>query len=273
MKFGGNVIDAEQHTTFVSQTNVRTVKKTKKVELTHGSLFSGIGGFEEGAERAGIKTIWNCELEAYQNKVLHKINKYAEQYRDITSAEITRYVDIISGGFPCQDISVAGKMEGIKGERSGLWSDMFRIIWQVRPQYVLIENSPALLIRGFEQVLCDLSKAGYDAEWQTISNAAFGYPHLRKRLYIIAYTNKIRLQSDIHKNRSINSIFKQWSSNKNDGYSLSERILKIPTSNVIRNGNGVRYWTHRVGSLGNAVNPTVAHYLFECIKTHFESIN
>ncbi|WP_394364104.1 DNA cytosine methyltransferase [Chryseobacterium arthrosphaerae] len=177
-------------------------------------------------------------------------------------------MDIISGGFPCQDISVAGKMAGIKGERSGLWSQMWRVIRMVRPRYVIIENSPALLIRGFEQVLCDLSKIGYDAEWQVISNVAFGYPHKRERLYAIAYSNEIGLQSNICEHRAFESIFREWTPNQADGYSLSKRIHKIPSSNVVRNGDGFRHWTHRVGSLGNAVNPTIAQYLFECIKKH-----
>lgn len=241
---------------------------TGSTGLTHGSLFSGIGGFEVGADRAGIKTLWNCEFEDYQSNVLKKIDKDAEQYRDIRTAEITRYVDIISGGFPCQDISVAGKMAGIKGERSGLWSEMWRTIRMVRPKYVIIENSPALLIRGFEQVLCDLSKIGYDAEWQVISNISFGYPHKRERLYAIAYSNEIRLQSNVCEHRTSNSIFRKWSSNQIDGYSMSQRIREMAACDVVRNGNGFRHWTHRVGSLGNSVNPTVAHYLFECIKAH-----
>ncbi len=241
--------------------------------ITHGSLFSGIGGFELGAERAGIKTLWNSEIENYQNEILKKIDGNAEQYRDITKAQIDRYVDIISGGFPCQDISVAGKMEGIKGERSGLWSEMWRIIRNVKPKYVIIENSPALLIRGFEKVLCDLSQIGYNAEWQVISNAAFGYPHRRERLYVIAYSNKVGLQSDICQHRAFESIFKQWSPNPSDGHIMSKRIHKIPACTTVRNGYGFRYWTHRVGAIGNAVNPTVAHYLFECIKEHYHSSN
>ena len=245
---------------------------TGSTDLTHGSLFSGIGGFEVGAERAGIKTLWNCEFENYQNSILKKIDKDAEQYRDIREAEITRYVDIISGGFPCQDISVAGKMAGIKGERSGLWSEMFRVCREIRPKYIIIENSPALLIRGFEQVLCDLSEIGYDAEWQCISNIAFGYPHKRERLYAIAYPNKIRPQSDIRKHRTANSIFRKWASNPNDGYSLSKRVHEIAASDVVRNGDGFQHWTHRVGSLGNSVNPTIAHYLFECIKVHYGTV-
>lgn len=236
--------------------------------MTHGSLFSGIGGFEEGAKLAGIETLWNCEYESFQRSILSKHYNESKQYEDIRTAIIRDRVDIISGGFPCQDISVAGKMEGIKGSRSGLWSEMYRIIREIRPGYVIIENSPALLIRGFEQVLCDLSQIGYDAEWQCISNIAFGYPHKRERLYVIAYPHEKRLQSDICPNGSFKSVFKKWSSNKNDGYTLSKRIHEIGQSEVIRNGNGFRSWTHRVGSIGNAVNPTIAYYLFECIKSH-----
>ena len=236
--------------------------------MTHGSLFSGIGGFEIGAERAGIKTLWNCEFENFQRSILNKHFEVNEQYSDIRNSKISTRVDIISGGFPCQDISVAGKMAGINGQRSGLCSEMFRIIWDIRPKYVIIENSPALLIRGFERVLCDLSKIGYSTEWQCISNVAFGYPHKRERLYAIAYSNEIRLQSDLCTNRTFESIFRKWTSNSDYGYSLSKRIYEIGPSEVIRNGYGFRNWTHRVGSIGNAVNPTLAHYLFECIKHH-----
>ena len=178
--------------------------------MTHGSLFSGIGGFEEGAKFAGIETLWNCEYEPFQRSILKKHYNVSNQYEDIRTAIIRDRVDIISGGFPCQDISVAGKMEGIKGSRSGLWSEMYRIIREIKPGYVIIENSPALLIRGFEQVLCDLSQIGYNAEWQCISNIAFGYPHKRERLYIIAYPNEKRLQSDICTNRGFKSVFKKW---------------------------------------------------------------
>ena len=234
--------------------------------LTHGSLFSGIGGFEKGADRAGITTLWNCEFEKHNREILLKHYPETKQYEDIRTMQEPRYVDIISGGFPCQDISVAGNGKGIKGERSGLWSEMYRVIRTVRPRYAIIENSPALLIRGFERVLLDLSEIGYDAEWQCISNTTFGYPHKRERVYIIAYPNEIRLQGDIWESGGTNSIFKQWTPNSANGYSLSKRIYETPTSDAVRNGDGFRSWTHRVGSVGNAVNPTLTYYLFECIK-------
>lgn len=241
-------------------------------ELTHGSLFSGIGGFELGAEKAGIKTIWNCEYEKHNQKILKKHFPHTEQYSDIRTMSNPGYVDIISGGFPCQDISVAGNMEGIKGERSGLWSEMFRIIREVRPKYTIIENSPALLIRGFERVLLDLSQIGYNAEWQCISNFAFGYPHKRERIYAIAYSDKIRSQGNLWEGGCFDSVFKQWTPNTTDGYSMSKRIYQTPTCDDIRNGYGFQSWTHRVGSVGNAVNPTVAYYLFDCIKKHHEQV-
>lgn len=241
--------------------------------LTHGSLFSGIGGFEIGAERIGIKTIWSCEIEKYQRKILKKHFPNTFQYEDIREAKKFRYVDIISGGFPCQDISVAGRGEGIEGERSGLWTEMFRVIRNVRPKYAIIENSPALLIRGFEKILCDLSKIGYNAEWQCLRNSSFGYPHERKRLYVIAYSNKIRLQSNIQEYRNFEPVFRKWASNTNDGYTCAKRIYEMPTSKYIRNDDGFRNWTHRVGAIGNSVNPTVTQYLFECIKIFDNNLN
>lgn len=238
----------------------------KTCKLTHGSLFSGIGGFELGAEMAGIKTLWNCEIEKFQGEILKNKFPHAERYTDITQATMLRYVDIISGGFPCQDISVAGKCEGIRGSRSGLWGEMFRIIREVRPRYVIVENSPALTIRGLEQVLCDFSKIGYNAEWQCISNNAFGYPHKRERIYIIAYPNEIELQGDIRNNGGFKSVFRQWTSDPGVGYTCAKRILEMPACRHIRNDDGVPHWIHRVSSIGNAVNPCVAKYLFECIK-------
>ena len=234
--------------------------------MTHGSLFSGIGGFELGAEWAGVETLWNCEIEDYQRKVLKKNFPNAKQYRDITKTSHLRHVDIISGGFPCQDISVAGKGEGITGKRSGLWSEMYRIIREVRPKYVIIENSPALLFRGFERILCDIFKSGYHAEWQCICNSSFGYPHRRERLYVIAYSNKIGSQGNILIDGSGNKIFREWPSNTTHGYSCAKRIHQMPAFGHIRNGDGFSNWIHRVGSIGNAMNPCLAKYLFECIQ-------
>lgn len=234
--------------------------------MTHGSLFSGIGGFELGAEWAGIETLWSCEIETFQRSILNKHFQNTKQYEDIKELSHPGYVDIISGGFPCQDISIAGKGVGITGGRSGLWSEMYRVIREVRPRYVIIENSPMLLVRGFERVLCDLSQIGYDAEWQCLSNADFGFDHRRERVYVIAHSDEVRQQAGRIQERSPAQGIFVAPPKQHGGFPLSERIYKMPDCEHIGINDGIRDWTHRVGSIGNAVNPTVAKYLFECIK-------
>jgi DNA (cytosine-5)-methyltransferase 1 len=166
-------------------------------KLTHGSLSSGIGGFDLGAEENGIITKWTCEIDPLRRDILKFQNPKAKHYEDMRKVRKPPYVDIISFGFPCQDISQANpKGEGISGKKSGLWYEGWRIICAVRPQYIIIENSPILLHKGFRTILAQLASAGYDAEWQTISCKKFGLPHLRKRLFVVAYTNEVRRQTD-----------------------------------------------------------------------------
>jgi DNA (cytosine-5)-methyltransferase 1 len=157
-------------------------------------LFSGIGGFSLGLERAGMRTVAFCEIDPFCRRVLAKHWPGVPCYDDITTltaarlaADGTRNIDVICGGFSCQDISVAGKGAGIEGSRSGLWSEYARIIGEVRPRYVIVENVAALLGRGLERVLGDLAALGYDAEWHCIPAAAIGAPHRRDRIWIIAY--------------------------------------------------------------------------------------
>ena len=234
--------------------------------LSHGSLFSGIGGFELGAKEAGIETVWSCEYEQFNRDVLRKNFSNTKQYENIIDMEIPEYVDIISGGFPCQDISIANtNADGIKGKRSGLWSEMFRIIRGVRPKYVIIENSPMLLVRGFERVLCDLSEIGYDAEWQSLSAETFGYPHKRERLYCIAYPNSIgRNEKEFQ-----TSIFNQAipkASGREFSRAIGWAIRNKDNSELLRNDDGFPFVMDRIKACGNAVVPGVAKYLFECIK-------
>lgn len=159
-----------------------------KRELTHGSLFSGVEGFGLGAALAGIKTEWSCEFEKYQTKVIKKILEMDTQYMEILERLKTRHLLTSSAvDSPCQDISAAGKGAGIKGSRSGLWGQMHRIIGEVRPDYVIIENSPLLGKRGFEYVLHGLSEIGYDAQWQCLQGTFLGLQQRRERIYIIAY--------------------------------------------------------------------------------------
>ena len=158
---------------------------------TVGSLFAGIGGFDLGFARAGYDILWQVEIDRYCQKVLAKHFPEAKRYGDIRDCGRANLVpvDVICGGFPCQDISNAGCRVGIDGDRSGLWREMHRIIGELRPRFVLVENVAALLGRGIGRVLGDLAEIGYDAEWKIISAANVGAPHLRERVWILAYPN------------------------------------------------------------------------------------
>jgi DNA (cytosine-5)-methyltransferase 1 len=159
--------------------------------ITVGSLFSGIGGLELGLERTEkFKTIWNCENDEYASAILRKHWPEVPNIGDITKVEWERVEkpDLICGGFPCQDISIAGKQKGIKeGTRSGLWFEFAKAIRILRPRYVLIENVPMLANNGGTIVLSSLAEIGYDAEWFTLSAAEVGAWHKRERFFIIAY--------------------------------------------------------------------------------------
>jgi DNA (cytosine-5)-methyltransferase 1 len=160
--------------------------------LTVGDLFSGIGGFALGLERAGMYTRWFAEVDPYASAVLRKhwpdIPNHGN-VRSIRGNSVER-VDVLCGGFPCQDISNAGQRAGIDGERSGLWSEYARIVGELRPRYVIVENVAALLGRGLERVLGDLAALGYDAEWHCIPASAVGAPHGRDRVWIVAYPDR-----------------------------------------------------------------------------------
>jgi DNA (cytosine-5)-methyltransferase 1 len=167
---------------------VRSRTPSENPMLTVGSLFSGIGGFDLGLERAGMRILWQSEIDPYARRVLQKHWPDVTLHGDIR--ELGKHnlepVDILCGGFPCQDISLAGKGAGIDGARSGLWSEMWRVIRELRPRYVLVENVAALKSRGLDQVLGDLAACGYDAEWDCIPAVAAGAPHRRDRIFIVA---------------------------------------------------------------------------------------
>lgn len=176
-----------------------------KPTLTFGSLFSGIGGLDLGLERAGMRCAWQVEIDDYATKVLAKHWPNTPRFRDVraigrhagnihTCYIPVWYVDVLAGGFPCQDISDAGKQAGIDGERSGLWAEYCRLIRELRPRYVIVENVAALLHRGMGRVLGDLAACGYDAEWQILSAESVGAPHLRERVFIVAYPSGTRRQ-------------------------------------------------------------------------------
>jgi len=156
--------------------------------VRHLDLFSGIGGFALAARRVGWETIGFVENDPWCQRVLAKNFDGVPIHDDIkTYTGTAGSADIITGGFPCQDISLAGEGAGLDGERSGLFFELARIIGEVRPRYAVLENVSALLVRGFDRVLGELVTLGYDCEWHCIPAAACGAPHLRDRIWIIAY--------------------------------------------------------------------------------------
>ncbi|HCV3095082.1 TPA: DNA cytosine methyltransferase [Acinetobacter baumannii] len=163
------------------------------------ALFAGAGGGVLASYLLGWRTVCAVERDAYAAQVLAQrqndgILEAFPIWSDITTFDGKPWqgiVDVISGGFPCQDISSAGKGAGIEGERSGLWSEMARIIGEVRPRYVFVENSPMLVSRGLTRVISDLAQMGYDAQWARFSASNFGAPHIRDRIWIVAHSQSI----------------------------------------------------------------------------------
>ena len=171
--------------------------------MNHLDLFSGIGGFSLGMERAGFNTVAMCEIEEDQRKVLKKHWKDIPIYcdvREITDEKLRADgitgIDVITGGFPCTDISIGGKGEGIHGEKSSLWFAYLKVIASVRPRYAIVENVSALLGRGLSTVLGGLAEVGYDACWTMFDSKYFGKPQRRRRVYILAVRDGIPDGSD-----------------------------------------------------------------------------
>lgn len=155
-------------------------------------LFSGIGGFSLGLHQAGFRTVAFCEQDSYCQAVLSERFPGVPIYDDIRTLTAERLradgirVEALAGGFPCQDLSFAGKRAGIEGARSGLWGEYARLIRELRPRLVFVENVPGLLSAGMGRVLGDLAALGYDAEWDCIPASAVGAPHRRDRVWILA---------------------------------------------------------------------------------------
>ncbi len=161
------------------------------------ALFAGAGGGILGGKLLGWNTIGAVEIEKYPRDILLQrqrdgILEPFPIWDDITTFNGKPWkgcVDIVSGGFPCQDISAAGKGEGITGERSGLWKEFARVIDEIRPRFCFVENSPMLTSRGLGAVLGDLAEMGYDARWCVLGADDAGAPHRRKRIWILGYTS------------------------------------------------------------------------------------
>ena len=230
--------------------------------MTFGSLFAGIGGMDLGLERAGMTCRWQVEIDPFCRKVLAKhwpeVPKYGD-IRKLNGSELER-VDLICGGFPCQDVSRAGYGAGIHGERSGLYREMLRIVRVVRPDLVLMENVAALLDDGLGIVLADLADSGFDAEWSTVSACSMGSTHMRQRVFVMAYANGISGRKGIRNSNARQN----WAIQEIDGFASARTRAKERMENpseLYGGANGVSLGLERNRGIGNAVVPQVAEWI------------
>jgi DNA (cytosine-5)-methyltransferase 1 len=259
--------------------------------MTHASLFSGIGGFDLAAEWAGFTNVFNCEWEEFPQKILKYHFPNAEQYGDIHDFDATKYngrIDILSGGFPCQPFSVAGKRKGTEDERY-LWKEMLRVIRECKPRWIVGEN-----VRGIyswsnglvlEACYSDLENLGYSVQSFIIPACATNAPHRRDRVWIVAHSDNFRTTRDASNtdsatrkseriNRQGKGEFIRRSSN-----TIQDRWEKFPTVPPVCGGDDglpkeldgitVSKWRREsIKGYGNAIVPQVAHRIFESIKEY-----
>ena len=259
-------------------------------------LFSGIGGFSLAAEWVWgdeLEIVGFCEIEKYAQKILSKNFPSVPIYEDITKLDGKDFknVDLITGGFPCQDLSSTGKGAGIEGSRSSLWFEMWRIIGEVRPKYALIENVPMLTIRGGTRVIADLAEIGYDASWDVVSASDEGALHKRARIWIVAYPNC----DGTKRNESKNGAWRRSEQSSEDATDSTSIGLHTKEDQQIVEGEGSSelqpvesrsyrsdQWTvepnvgrvahggpnraDRLKGLGNAIVPQVAYGIMKLIK-------
>jgi DNA (cytosine-5)-methyltransferase 1 len=236
------------------------------------ALFAGAGGGILGGMLLGWRTVAAVEIEDYPRRVL--LQRQADgilprfpiwdDVRTFNGYSWRGRVDVVTGGFPCQDISAAGKGEGITGARSGLWFEMARIIREVRPRYVFVENSPLLVSRGLDRVLSDLAAMGFDARWGVVGADAVGANHVRKRMWVYAYADSVRrprretMGRDGRKLRTP-STGPLW--NVNRGYEAAKK------PGIPRVANDVPDQMDRVACIGNAQVPAVVRLAWETLTS------
>lgn len=245
-------------------------------ELTHLSLFSGIGGLDLAAEWAGFKTVGQCEWAEYPTKVLEKHWPNVERWKDIHELSAVEFyrrtglgegeVTVISGGFPCQPHSVAGMRMASSDERD-LWPEYRRVIGEIRPKWVVAENVRGLLSsesgRFFRGILRDFADLGYDVGWCCYRAADVGAIHSRERVAIIAHTNSQRLE------RMCERQAYRW---KEQSYEYSsgevedwQRRCNLYEPKLLRSHNGVAGYVDRIKGLGNMVVPQQFYPVFKAI--------
>jgi len=258
-------------------------------------LFAGIGGGILGGQLLGHTPICAVELEPYCQKILLQRQRDGalplfpiwDDVRTFDARPWKGSVHVVCGGFPCQNISVAGKGSGITGKSSGLWNEMARIVTEADPEWVFIENSPALRTRGLSKVLRDLANAGYDAEWDVYGGRHIGCPQLRERMWILARHDLQRMANG-RGGVPVASSSGNWGTDGRGGGCDGGGVAKgtITTTvdvsgrrktgcwkdepDVGRVANGVPCWVDRLKALGNGQVPKLAAFAFIELKTRFQ---
>lgn len=248
--------------------------------MTHGSLFSGIGGFDLAAQWMGWQNIFAVEWGKYQQAVLRKNFPELTIYGDITQFDGTPYrgaVDVLSGGFPCQPFSTAGKRKGTEDNRH-LWPEMLRVIREVQPQWVVGENVAGLITweRGlvFEMVCADLEAAAYEVQPMVIPACGIDAPHKRDRIWFVAHSIGSRSKSRQRFERiQLEAAFQQKTAETFSTYgetraaAITNQWREWPTQSPVCRGNdGIPNRVDRIAALGNAIVPQVAHRIFQAIQ-------
>ena len=255
-----------------------------KQSLNELALFAGAGGGILGGKLLGWRTVCAVEWEPYPASVLcarqnDGILPPFPIWDDVQTFDGKPWrgiVDVVSGGFPCQDISAAGKGDGLEGERSGMWRHMARVVGEVRPRFVFVENSPMLTNRGGTRVIGDLTALGYDCRWTVMGAADVGAPHERKRMWIVANSNSMRkLQPQRSKqnqwrwigdsSKTNTDIMRQGLERLRESFRIQQERTKISGNlwwstepNVVRMVHGVPARMDRIKCLGNAQVPLCA---------------
>lgn len=240
-------------------------------------LFSGIGGFSLGLEwSGGFETVAFCEIEDYPRKVLARHWPEVPCYEDVRQLTAERLaadgieVDAICGGFPCQDLSTAGKQAGIEAERSGLWGEFARLIGELRPRVVFVENV-ANLISGpseqpgawFGKVLGDLATLGYDAEWHCIPASALGAAHHRDRVWIVAYPHGQYVEGSYF--RQSPCIDSEESRRREYSRAVDAAIPANDYARLRPHFDGLSEWMDELRAYGNSVYPRIPEIIGRAI--------
>ena len=254
------------------------------MSLTHGSLFSGIGGFDLAAEWAGWDNLFHCELNPFGRRVLHHYWPNATSYEDITKSDFTIWrgrIDVLTGGFPCQPYSMAGKRLG-KEDGRHLWPAMLGAIRQVQPRWVVGENVLGIVNWNagmvFDEVQADLEAEGYEVQPFVLPACAVNAPHRRDRVWFVAHSNCLGLEGRLHKDWTKRNISRSYASTFHSR-KIQQWKQDFPTQPPICSGDdglpteldGIAFskWRNEsIKAYGNAIVPQVALQIFKAINEY-----